>query len=549
MRQIILAISLCLCAAFTQAQSQAPTICFDSRTGEQVPCGPRGSTIITKGPFRTQVQSQWQGSAAQVQSSQVQQFHGQVATTLETYGRPADIQAENNVLTFKAFEGKVPKGQCNGFVAGCVDDTCYVLSNVHATTGANRYTVVYSDGTSAEAHKLEGNSQYDVAIFWAKDTRNRKGTVANFAQQDVRPGDAIQWISFIHATEYNDPNRAEAYAPRTLRYSRGSVVSTDGSWFNYQTQHIPKPGQSGSPLTNLQGKVVGIVSQNVGEWNYQLPQSPPRGMLQALVAKYAFRKTEDTAQTQAPLPTPIDPEEKPEPADNMEEDWQPVTATPNNVELHQLDKRLTAAEQHIKFHCQNWRQNNTNWRQLEQYVASNNHNWVANDENWVANNHNWVANNERWSDADYGIQSTSEHYGNKLDEIAEELANNGNAISDLEGKVSDNRQAIKDWRQNILAQWQDYNIRLESVEQPITHYVLAYANTDQWTSLREAYYRALDTDTKPIRLIRPTGRVGELPALVAYKSGTPQGSVAGVTQVIKALSKIADGQQPSLIKE
>jgi len=263
-----------------------------------------------------------------IQSQPVQQ----VQTRSTGQYQRANEQKENNCLNFYAFDGDVCKGMCNGFVVGCIGQTTYVLTNTHAIKGGTSFRVKYVGGAVSEAHLLESDPILDVALLSSIDLRPRKGTIAHFAETDVRPGEFVQWISFVSPNEWSGGSLDN---PRGLYFSRGQCVGLDGSWFRYKTQHLPQQGQSGSPLTNQQGRVIGIVVETVGSEGH----SPPASKLKAFVDRVMLQKTADSQ----PLPLPDSRPILPEPNGPDE----PV-ATPEPNCIAQCDGRFTAIEARVE---------------------------------------------------------------------------------------------------------------------------------------------------------------------------------------------------------
>jgi len=306
-RSILLSllVSLLLCAV-ADGQSQCYRL-----PGGGWSCG-QGSTQI--GIINRSVQ----------QSAQVVQ---QVQTSSENQYQRANEAKENNCLNVYAFEGDTNKGMANGFVVGCIGQTTYVLTTGHTIKGSDRFAVKYCGGTIAEATLLESDAVLDAAILSSVDLRPRRGTIAHFAESDVAPGGFVQWISFISPSEWAG---GPTENPRSLRFSRGTCVSIDGSWFGYRTSHNPQQGQSGSPLTNSKGRVVGMVCEEWGD----IPRSPPRSKLKAFVDRVMLQKTVDAGPS-AVLPFPNDDDPVAVPACNTqqcEDRFAAIDARLENVE-------------------------------------------------------------------------------------------------------------------------------------------------------------------------------------------------------------------------
>ena len=81
----------------------------------------------------------------------------------------------------------------------------------------------------------------------------------------------------------------------------------------------------------------------------------------------------------------------------------------------------------------------------------------------------------------------------------------------------------------------------------ISHFVLAYyPGAAYWQQIQPAYYAAKEHYV--IELVSPSQNVGPLPAIVAYKDGSPVWKATGVNNVLSTLDKI-ESDSFSLVKE
>lgn len=102
----------------------------------------------------------------------------------------------------------------------------------------------------------------------------------------------------------------------------------------------------------------------------------------------------------------------------------------------------------------------------------------------------------------------------------------------LERRIDSLEQRLADWR---------------SAATPPRHFTLvADRAADYWASLGDEYRRAKE-GFQGVRLADPPpGRVGPLPALVAWEDRTPVGSIEGYRGVSEALRRMSKGRAPQL---
>ncbi len=155
---------------------------------------------------------------------------------------------------FRRFEIPVPRGQMpqRGLGSGFIVSTDgLVLTNAHVVAEASEVTVKLTDKREFRAKVVGVDPQTDVAVLRidAKDLP----TVKLGDAKDVRVG---EWVVAI-GSPYGFENTVTA----------GIVSATaralpDGTYVPFiQTDVAVNPGNSGGPLFNLKGEVIGINSQ------------------------------------------------------------------------------------------------------------------------------------------------------------------------------------------------------------------------------------------------------------------------------------------------
>jgi serine protease Do len=143
------------------------------------------------------------------------------------------------------------EGVGSGFI---VSQDGYILTNAHVVDNATRVTVRLTDRREFQAKLIGSDDKSDVALLKI-DAKNLP-TVRIGDPSKLRPG---EWVVAI-GSPFNFQNSVTAgIVSAVSREVRG------GSAYNYvnfiQTDVAVNPGNSGGPLFNMNGEVVGINSQ------------------------------------------------------------------------------------------------------------------------------------------------------------------------------------------------------------------------------------------------------------------------------------------------
>jgi serine protease Do len=158
---------------------------------------------------------------------------------------------------FRQFQQQQPRdlppeeGVGSGFI---VSPDGYILTNTHVVDNATRVTVRLTDRREFQAKLIGSDDKSDVALL--KIEAKNLPTVRIGDPSKLRPG---EWVVAI-GSPFNFQNSVTAgIVSAVSREVRG------GSAYNYvnfiQTDVAVNPGNSGGPLFNMNGEVVGINSQ------------------------------------------------------------------------------------------------------------------------------------------------------------------------------------------------------------------------------------------------------------------------------------------------
>jgi len=134
----------------------------------------------------------------------------------------------------------------SGFV---IDPSGIVVTNNHVIGDANDISVIFADGTRLKADIVGKDSKVDLAVLRVKSDKPLKAVP--FGDSDaIRPGD---WVLAI-----GNPFGLGGSVTAGIVSARGRNIES-GPYDNYiQTDASINKGNSGGPLFNMKGEVIGI---------------------------------------------------------------------------------------------------------------------------------------------------------------------------------------------------------------------------------------------------------------------------------------------------
>ncbi|WP_213955259.1 DegQ family serine endoprotease [Variovorax sp. dw_954] len=145
-------------------------------------------------------------------------------------------------------EGQTVRGQGSGFI---VSADGIILTNAHVVKGAKEVTVKLTDRRELKAKVLGADPKTDIAVLKV-EARNLP-VVKLGSVEDLKVG---EWVLAI-----GSPFGFENTVTAGVVSAKGRSLPDDSAVPFIQTDAAVNPGNSGGPLFNARGEVVGINSQ------------------------------------------------------------------------------------------------------------------------------------------------------------------------------------------------------------------------------------------------------------------------------------------------
>jgi serine protease Do len=141
---------------------------------------------------------------------------------------------------------EIPRGQGSGFI---ISADGYVLTNYHVVEGADEITVTLPDKREFKGHLVGSDQRSDVALVKVDGSALPSSKIGDPARLKVG-----EWVIAI-GSPFGLQNTVTAGIVSAKGRETGELLPF------IQTDAAVNPGNSGGPLINMRGEVVGINSQ------------------------------------------------------------------------------------------------------------------------------------------------------------------------------------------------------------------------------------------------------------------------------------------------
>jgi len=167
----------------------------------------------------------------------------------------SNLKLLNNAEIIKQLEDSVvyietSDGSGSGFI---VESNGYILTNAHVVQGVSSASVIFSDNSTLNSTVVGRDEEIDLALLKVNKSGLKKSVLGD--SNSVKQGDEIFTLGYPFGLK-GDVSFKEGTISRTL---------TGDDYEYFETSADIHPGNSGGPLVNKYGQVVGINTAVFGE--------------------------------------------------------------------------------------------------------------------------------------------------------------------------------------------------------------------------------------------------------------------------------------------
>jgi S1-C subfamily serine protease len=137
-----------------------------------------------------------------------------------------------------------------------IKDDGTILTNFHVIAGAKKLKVTFFDGTEAEATVVAVQPDKDLAVIKPQKIPDDLEPAILGSSQQLLPGDMVVAVGFPFGIGPSVSAGVVSGLNRQFKSPDGTQVLTGLIQFDAAAN----PGNSGGPLVNVSGEVVGIVT-------------------------------------------------------------------------------------------------------------------------------------------------------------------------------------------------------------------------------------------------------------------------------------------------
>jgi serine protease DegQ len=150
-------------------------------------------------------------------------------------------------------DGDNERGVGTGVV---IVDKGVILTNLHVVAGADRIKVTFFDGLESIATVISVQPENDLAVLQAQKIPDDLAAATMRSTADLQPGDQVAAVGFPFGIGPSVSAGVVSGLKRSFRSPEGKQEL--GNLIQFDA--AANPGNSGGPLINMQGELLGIVT-------------------------------------------------------------------------------------------------------------------------------------------------------------------------------------------------------------------------------------------------------------------------------------------------
>ncbi len=144
----------------------------------------------------------------------------------------------------------------------------YICTNYHVVENAKKITVVIEGTRKLEAEYIDGDEINDIAVVKVSANNLKAATLGN--SKNTKVGERVMAIGTPFSINYAGSMTAGYVSGVDRQYAIKNDNGTVNKILKFiQTDTSVNPGNSGGPLFNMNGEVIGVVTLKIAATNYE----------------------------------------------------------------------------------------------------------------------------------------------------------------------------------------------------------------------------------------------------------------------------------------
>ncbi len=135
-------------------------------------------------------------------------------------------------------------------------DSGVILTNLHVAAGAQKLHITFHDGQETTARVIAAQPENDLAVLQAQEVPDDLRPATMVSTDGLLPGDRVAAVGFPFGIGPSVSSGVVSGLQRSFESPDGKLSMNNLIQFDAAAN----PGNSGGPLVNMDGEVVGIVT-------------------------------------------------------------------------------------------------------------------------------------------------------------------------------------------------------------------------------------------------------------------------------------------------
>ncbi len=193
----------------------------------------------------------------------------------------------DSVLIVSTYNNNTLYASGSGFIYKVDDNTSYIITNHHVIADGNNFKVTYTNGDEEEAVLLGSDQYVDIAVLKVEIKEDFEA-VSIGTTESLRVGDTTFTIGapLDNVYSWTVTRGIISGKERLVEVSLSNTSQTDYVMNVLQTDAAVNSGNSGGPLCNSNGEVIGVISAKISSTGVE-------GMGFAIPIEVAIEKAEE----------------------------------------------------------------------------------------------------------------------------------------------------------------------------------------------------------------------------------------------------------------